>query len=118
MAPMVAMSPRTSPALATLKIKVFPAPELMDNFTSPVHSTNTPRASCFSRNNNAPAGYVADDFIALKSFTTGAVSWQKKPPTLNLQDWQFSFASNPYGPRILGSLVSAQDLGCMASLAK
>jgi hypothetical protein len=48
---------------------------------------------------------VAVDFIALKSFTAAALSWQKNPLARSLQDWQFSLASNPYGPRILGSLI-------------
>ena len=91
----MAISPRISPGLAILKISVFPALELMESFTCPAQSTKTPRGSCFSRNSTAPAGYVAEDFTALKSFTAAGLSWQKNPFARNLHDWQFSFASNP-----------------------
>jgi hypothetical protein len=92
---MVAISPRISPGLAILKINVFPALELMESFTCPAQSTKTPRGFCFSKKSKAPAGYVAEDFTALKSFNAGALSWQKKPSARNLQDWQVSLGSNP-----------------------
>ena len=43
----------------------------------------------------APAGYAAGDFILLKSVEAAGPSWQKNPFALILQDWQFSFSSNP-----------------------
>jgi hypothetical protein len=81
--------------LAILSISVFPELELMESFTSPPHSTKTPRESCFSRNRTAPAGYVAGDLTALKSLSAAGLSWQKYPFSLSLHDWQLSFGSNP-----------------------
>src|SRR4030095_8046079 len=92
---MVAMSPRISPGLAILRISVFPPLELIESFTCPSQSTNTPRGSCFSRNRTAPAGYVADDFVLLKSAKAVGLSWQKKLFPRTLQDWQCSGSSKP-----------------------
>ena len=92
---MVAMSPRISPGFAILRISVFPPLELIESFTCPAQRTKTPRGSCFSRNRTAPAGYVAGDFILLKSAIAAGLSWQKNPFARILQDWQFSLRSKP-----------------------
>src|ERR1700733_6691383 len=99
--------PRTSPASAVLRIRIFPSREVVDRFTLPEQMMNKPRGVCPSTNRIAPAGRTLLWLSWFRACSAGCEKVQKKPGFEWLHPVQLSMISRSYGAFML---ISAADV--------